>query len=58
MSVRLVHAILAGLQILTAGTALADVIGPRWAALIALVVGAAVAAYSGSVLAQRTEKGP
>lgn len=62
MTIRIIHAILAGLQILTAGSALADVIGERWAALIALMVGAVqagVAAYdSGSVLAQRTEKAP
>lgn len=51
MNLRILQALLAGAQILTAGTALADVIGLRWAALIALCVGAgqaAVAAYNGS----------
>lgn len=51
MNLRLLQALLAGAQILTAGTALADVIGLRWAALIALVVGsaqAALTAYNGS----------
>jgi hypothetical protein len=43
VNVRLVAAILAGAQILNAGTALADVIGPRAAGLIGLVVGAAQA---------------
>jgi hypothetical protein len=48
MNVRLVHAILAGAQILTAGTTLADLLGARIAGAIVLVVGAVqggVAAY-------------
>lgn len=51
MNVRLVAALLAGAQILNAGTALAEVIGPKWAGLIGLVVGAAqagLAAYRSS----------
>lgn len=46
---RVLGAVLAGAQILTAGTALADVIGLRYAALIALCVGAGqagLAAYN------------
>lgn len=38
--VRLIAAILAGAQILVAGSALADVIGAKWAALSSLIVGA------------------
>lgn len=50
-AVRIVHAILAGAQIVTAGSALGDVIGLKYAALIALFVGAgqaALTAYNGS----------
>jgi hypothetical protein len=46
VNVRLVAALLAGAQILNAGTALADVIGPKWAGFIGLVVGAAQAALA------------
>lgn len=46
MNVRLVAAVLAGAQILNAGTALADIIGPKWAGLIGLVVGAGQAALA------------
>lgn len=40
MKLKLWHAILAGLQIVTAGTALASFIGEKPAALIVLAVGA------------------
>ena len=53
MNARLAHAILAGAQVVTAGSALADLIGGRWAAFIALLVGAgqagvAVYQYTGA----------
>jgi dolichyl-phosphate-mannose--protein O-mannosyl transferase len=38
---RWAHTVLAGMQVLTAGTALSDVIGVKWFAFIVLVVGAA-----------------
>jgi hypothetical protein len=40
---RLFRAILVGLQVLVAGSALADLIGQRWAGLLALLVAAAQA---------------
>lgn len=43
MSLRLWTAILAALQILTAGTVLTEVVGVKWAALAALLIGAAQA---------------
>lgn len=48
LNVRTAHAVLAGAQILTAGTTLADILGLRTAGLIVLIVGAcqgAIAAY-------------
>lgn len=53
----MLQAMLVGLQILTAGSALADVIGPKWAALGALVVAAAQGSlHALEVLAQRGEQ--
>lgn len=43
MWLRVITAVLAALQIVTAGTALADYIGPKAAGLAALVIGAAQA---------------
>lgn len=41
MNLRLAHAILAGAQIATAGTTLADILGAKMAGLIVLLIGAA-----------------
>lgn len=58
-ALRVVTAVLAGAQILVAGSILADVVGPKWAALAALVVAAAQAgtlAYKGTPAGREPEE--
>lgn len=55
------HAVLAGLQVITAGVALADVLGTKPASLASLVVAGAqagLAAYTGRIASTQADRIP